>query len=90
MYSLYPGQRAVGEILFNWQNILEPGVDLNMLRRQGRHGVPEADTRFRCRFMTISRFGVSLYERLSPREMDERVEVGAHQRQRCGAKPRTS
>src|SRR5450432_235759 len=32
MYSLYPGQRATGEIRFNGQNILESGVDLNMLR----------------------------------------------------------
>src|SRR5215471_3073717 len=32
MYSLYPGQRATGEIVFNGQNILAPGIDLNMLR----------------------------------------------------------
>src|SRR6058998_2367032 len=32
MYSLYPGQRATGEIVFNGQNVLESRVDLNMLR----------------------------------------------------------
>ncbi|HMH74114.1 MAG TPA: ATP-binding cassette domain-containing protein, partial [Bradyrhizobium sp.] len=32
MYSLYPGQRAIGEIMFNGANILDPGTDLNMLR----------------------------------------------------------
>src|SRR5256885_15796458 len=32
MYSLYPGQRAIGEIMFNGADILDPGTDLNMLR----------------------------------------------------------
>ena len=32
MYSLYPGQRATGEIMFNGKNMLEPRTDLNMLR----------------------------------------------------------
>src|SRR5438105_15325047 len=32
MYSLYPGQRAIGEIIFNGADILERGTDLNMLR----------------------------------------------------------
>src|SRR5690349_12037612 len=32
MYSLYPGQRAVGRIVFNGRNMLESRVDLNTLR----------------------------------------------------------
>jgi len=32
MYSLYPGQRATGEIRFNGRNILDARVDLNLLR----------------------------------------------------------
>jgi phosphate transport system ATP-binding protein len=32
MYSLYPGQRAEGEINFYGQNILDPKQDLNLLR----------------------------------------------------------
>src|SRR5207302_2612522 len=32
MYSLYPGQRATGQILFNGENLLDASVDLNMLR----------------------------------------------------------
>ena len=32
MYSLYPGQRAEGEINFYGQNILDPDQDLNLLR----------------------------------------------------------
>ena len=32
MYSLYPGQRATGQIVFNGENLLDATVDLNMLR----------------------------------------------------------
>ena len=32
MYDLYPGHRAVGEIMLNGENILKPGIDLNSLR----------------------------------------------------------
>src|SRR5690606_10545566 len=32
MYSLYPGQRAEGEINFYGQNILDKNQDLNLLR----------------------------------------------------------
>ena len=32
MYDLYPGQRAEGEVLFDGENILSGGVDLNLLR----------------------------------------------------------
>ena len=42
MYSLYPGQRATGEVLLNGQNILDP-APTQPAARQGRHGVPEAD-----------------------------------------------
>src|SRR5256884_9809044 len=38
MYSLYPGQRAIGEIMFNGANILDPGTDLNMLRARAGMG----------------------------------------------------
>ena len=73
MYSLYPGQRAVGEILFNGQNILEPKVDLNMLR--ARIGmVFQKPTPFPMSIYDNIAFGVGLYENLSRRAMDERVE----------------
>ncbi|MBV1835541.1 phosphate ABC transporter ATP-binding protein, partial [Novacetimonas pomaceti] len=32
MYDLYPGQRAMGEVLFDGRNILSPGIDVNVLR----------------------------------------------------------
>src|SRR6195256_3790985 len=73
MYSLYPGQRAVGEIVFNGRNILEAGIDLNMLR--ARIGmVFQKPTPFPMSIYDNIAFGVRLYESLSPREMDERVE----------------
>jgi phosphate transport system ATP-binding protein len=73
MYSLYPGQRATGEIVFNGRNILDSGTDLNMLRaRVGM--VFQKPTPFPMSIYDNIAFGVSLYENLSPRDMDERVE----------------
>ncbi len=73
MYSLYPGQRAIGEILFNGANILDPGTDLNMLRaRVGM--VFQKPTPFPMSIYDNIAFGVRLYESLSQRHMDERVE----------------
>ena len=43
MYDLYPGQRAEGEVMLDGENILSPGLDLNLFALAGRHGVPEAD-----------------------------------------------
>jgi len=73
MYSLYPGQRATGEIDFHGKNILGPGVDLNMLRAKVGM-VFQKPTPFPMSIHDNIAFGVNLYERLSPRAMDERVE----------------
>ncbi len=73
MYSLYPGQRAIGEIMLDGQNILEPGVDINMLRAKVGM-VFQKPTPFPMSIYDNIAFGVSLYERLSARHMDERVE----------------
>src|SRR6266436_3623413 len=73
MYSLYPGQRAIGEIVFNGRNILEPGIDLNMLRAKIGM-VFQKPTPFPMSIYDNIAFGVRLYERLSARAMDERVE----------------
>src|SRR4051794_27117638 len=73
MYSLYPGQRATGEILLNGANILDPGTDLNLLRaRVGM--VFQKPTPFPMSIFENIAFGVRLYERLSSRDMEERVE----------------
>jgi len=73
MYSLYPGQRAVGEITLDGENILAPGVDINMLRAKVGM-VFQKPTPFPMSIYDNIAFGVGLYERLSPRQMDERVE----------------
>ena len=73
MYDLYPGQKAVGEINFYGDNILAPGVDLNLLR--SRIGmVFQKPTPFPMSIYENIAFGVRLYENLSRTEMDDRVE----------------
>src|SRR5512143_79916 len=73
MYTLYPGQRAVGEIMLDGENILAPGVDINLVRAKVGM-VFQKPTPFPMSIYDNIAFGVSLYERLSARQMDERVE----------------
>jgi phosphate transport system ATP-binding protein len=73
MYSLYPGQRAEGEILFYGQDILDKKQDLNLLR--ARIGmVFQKPTPFPMSIYDNIAFGVRLYENLSRDDMDDRVE----------------
>jgi phosphate transport system ATP-binding protein len=73
MYSLYPGQRAEGQINLHGQNILDAKQDLNLLRaRVGM--VFQKPTPFPMSIYDNIAFGVKLYENLSRSEMDERVE----------------
>jgi phosphate transport system ATP-binding protein len=73
MYSLYPGQRAEGEINFYGQNILDAKQDLNLLR--ARIGmVFQKPTPFPMSIYDNIAFGVRLYENLPKGAMDERVE----------------
>lgn len=73
MYSLYPGHRATGKIMFQGRNILDPSEDLNMLR--ARIGmVFQKPTPFPMTVYENIAFGVRLYSRLNTGEMDERVE----------------
>ena len=73
MYSLYPGQKATGEVLLHGENILEDGVDLNLLRAKVGM-VFQKPTPFPMSIYDNVAFGVSLYEKLTARQMDERVE----------------
>ena len=73
MYSLYPGQRAEGQISFYGENILDGKQDLNLLR--ARIGmVFQKPTPFPMTVYDNIAFGVRLYEDLGRAEMDERVE----------------
>ena len=73
MYDLYPKLRAEGEIIFNGQNILDAGVDLNMLRAKVGM-VFQKPTPFPMSIYDNIAFGVKLYETLSRSEMDDRIE----------------
>jgi len=73
MYSLYPGQRAEGQIKLYGQNILDAGQDLNLLRaRVGM--VFQKPTPFPMSIYDNIAFGVRLYENLNRSDMDDRVE----------------
>ncbi|RFB79332.1 phosphate ABC transporter ATP-binding protein PstB [Methylovirgula sp. 4M-Z18] len=73
MYDLYPNQRADGELLLDGENILSPGMDLNLLRaRVGM--VFQKPTPFPMSIYDNIAFGIRLYEKLPKSEMDGRVE----------------
>ena len=73
MYELYPNQRAEGEVLLDGQNILAPGLDVNLLRaRVGM--VFQKPTPFPMTIYENIAFGIRLYEKLPKSEMDGRVE----------------
>ena len=73
MYDLYPGQRATGEVIFDGRNILETGLDLNILR--ARIGmVFQKPTPFPMSIYDNIAFGVRLHERLNKADMDVRVQ----------------
>jgi phosphate transport system ATP-binding protein len=73
MYDLYPSQRAEGEVLIDGVNLLDPALDLNLLR--SRIGmVFQKPTPFPMSIYDNIAFGIRLYERLSKSEIDGRVE----------------
>jgi phosphate transport system ATP-binding protein len=73
MYDLYPNQRAVGEVLFDGENLLSPKQDLNLLR--ARIGmVFQKPTPFPMSIYENIAFGVRLYEKMPKSELDGRIE----------------
>ena len=78
MYSLYPGQRASGDVLLDNENILSTQMDLNRLRaRVGM--VFQAPTPFPMSIYDNIAFGVRRHEPLRRTQMDERVEQSLRQ-----------
>ena len=63
MYDLYPGQRATGEVMFDGDNLLRDGQDINLLR-----------ARIGMVFQKPTPFPMSIYENLPKSELDGRVE----------------
>jgi phosphate transport system ATP-binding protein len=73
MYSLYPGQRATGEVLMDGRNMISPEVDLNELRAKVGM-VFQKPTPFPMTIYENIAFGVRLHEKMSKSHMDDRVE----------------
>jgi phosphate transport system ATP-binding protein len=73
MYSLYPDQRAEGEILMDGDNLITTKQDVSLIR--ARIGmVFQKPTPFPMSIYDNIAFGVRLFENLSKRDMDDRVE----------------
>ena len=73
IYSLYPGQRAEGEILFNGENVLEEKDVAKLRARIGM--VFQRPTPFPMSIYDNIAFGVRLYRKVTRAEMDEIVET---------------
>ncbi|WP_430910958.1 phosphate ABC transporter ATP-binding protein PstB [Methylobacterium sp. sgz302541] len=73
IYSLYPEQRAEGQIMLDGRNVLDSRVDLNELRSKVGM-VFQKPTPFPMSIYDNVAFGLRLYERLPKAELDVRVE----------------
>jgi phosphate transport system ATP-binding protein len=74
IYELYPKQRADGEVILDGENILNPGVDINLLRsRVGM--VFQKPTPFPMTIYDNIAFGIKLYEKMARSELDGRIET---------------
>ena len=73
IYALYPGQKAKGEILLDGEDILDPKIDLSVLRtRIGM--VFQKPTPFPMSIFDNVAFGLRMHEQLSRSEIKDRVE----------------
>ncbi|MEO8558297.1 MAG: phosphate ABC transporter ATP-binding protein PstB [Rhodospirillales bacterium] len=78
MYDLYPDQRAAGEVIIDGRNILDPAMDINLLRwRVGM--VFQKPTPFPMTIHDNIAFGIRLHERISGSELNDRVEQALRQ-----------
>ena len=73
IYELYPNQTVSGEVLVDGQNILAPGLDLNVVRAKIGM-VFQRPTPFPMSIYDNVTFGIRLYEKLPKSELDDRVE----------------
>ena len=73
MYSLYPDQRAEGELIMDGENLLTVKRDVSLIRAKIGM-VFQKPTPFPMSIYDNIAFGVRLFEKLKKRDMDERVE----------------
>src|SRR5437868_1907784 len=73
IYELYANRRATGQVIFDNENILDGGLDVNLLR--ARIGmVFQKPTPFPMTIYDNIAYGIKLFERLPRSELDARVE----------------
>jgi phosphate transport system ATP-binding protein len=73
IYELYPNQAATGEVLVDGENILSPGLDLNLVRAKIGM-VFQKPTPFPMSIHDNVAFGINLYHKLPKSELDDRIE----------------
>jgi phosphate transport system ATP-binding protein len=73
MYSLYPDQRAEGEVVLDGENLLTTTKDVALIRAKVGM-VFQKPTPFPMSIHENIAFGVRLFENLPPADMDDRVE----------------
>jgi len=78
IYSIYPGQRASGEVILEGENILDPKYPLNKLRSKIGM-VFQKPVPFPMSIHDNIAYGISHYERLSKADMAVRVEGALRQ-----------
>lgn len=78
IYSMYPGQRAEGQILLDGENILDPKYSLNRLRAKIGM-VFQKPVPFPMSIYDNIAYGINHYEKLPKSQMGERVEEALRQ-----------
>ncbi len=73
MYSLYPEQRAQGEVMLDGENLLTSKLDVALIRAKVGM-VFQKPTPFPMSIYDNIAFGVRLFENLGASDMDDRVE----------------
>ena len=78
IYSIYPNQRAEGEVLLDGENILDPKYSLNRLRSKVGM-VFQKPVPFPMSIYENIAYAIRHYEKLGKAEMDVRVEEALRQ-----------
>ena len=78
IYSVYPGQRAEGEVILDGENILAPGYSLNRLRSKVGM-VFQKPVPFPMSIFDNIAYGIGHYEKLGRADMTDRVEQALRQ-----------
>ena len=78
IYSIYPGQRAEGQVLLDGENVLDKNYSLNRLRAKVGM-VFQKPVPFPMSIYDNVAYGINHFEKLSRSEMDDRVEHALRQ-----------